>query len=347
MSRLHLIGFPHTALDDPDYATCAYTQKIRKFRDMGWGDRLVTYHADGSSLPPAVPGVPPAWPGPDEWGPFNEHVVNRLRGDAERGDVLLLAGGASQLPVALAFPHLLACEPGVGYEGVCTNHCAFESYAWQHHVYGLRRWDGRAFDTVIPNYFDPDEFPHVNGGGGDYAVFIGRVVQRKGPHVAADIARRAGLPLKVAGPGPTEWGNGKIVAPEVTIEGDHVEYVGVVHPDERAELLAGAACVIVPTLYVEPFGGVAVEAMMCGTPVVASDWGAFTETVETGLTGYRFRTLAEGSAAVADAMLLAHGGIRERAIERFSLDAVKPLYARWFDTLDTLWGDGYYAASTG
>jgi glycosyltransferase involved in cell wall biosynthesis len=221
-------------------------------------------------------------------------------------------------------------------------HHAYESSPWRHHIYGKRGWDdGRPFDTVIPNFFDPDEFPHLNSGRGDYLLFVGRVVRRKGPQIAAEIARRVGMRLVVAGPGPTFVTEGRIEAPEVTVEGD-VTYVGTVGIEERARLMADAAALIVPTLYVEPFGGVAVEAMMCGTPVVASDWGAFVETVDDGVTGYRFSTVQEGVGAVLRAADLSPREIRSRALERFSLAAVRPKYEAWFDRIETLWGNGYY-----
>src|SRR4029077_15677822 len=131
-----------------------------------------------------------------------------------------------------------------------------------HHVYAKKNInDGRFFDAVIPNYFDQKEFSLLNPGKGEYLLFLGRIVQRKGPHIASDIAERCGLPLRVAGAGGRQVGK-DIVAPEITVK--NAEYVGTVNVKERAELLAGAKALIVPTTYIEPFGGVAVEAMLAG-----------------------------------------------------------------------------------
>ena len=132
------------------------------------------------------------------------------------------------------------------------------------------------------------------------------------------------------------------MADEVTIEGLHVRYAGPVDARKRWELMSRAAAVVVPTLYLEPFGGVAVEAMMCGTPVIASDWGAFPETVLPGVSGERFATLAEGAAAVAKVLRLDRAAVRDYAMRRFSLDAVRPLYTSWFRRLNTLWSEGWY-----
>jgi glycosyltransferase involved in cell wall biosynthesis len=106
--------------------------------------------------------------------------------------------------------------------------------------------------------------------------------------------------------------------------------------------MAGAVATLVPTMYVEPFGGVAVEAMMAGCPALTTDWGAFTETVEEGVSGYRFRSLREGVAAVEAAAELDRERVRARAEERYSLEAVAPLYERWFSQLGTLRGAGWY-----
>ena len=125
----------------------------------------------------------------------------------------------------------------------------------------------------------------------------------------------------------------------VVIEGD-CQHIGPVGFEARNDLMQNAAATIVPTLYIEPFGGVAVEAMLAGCPVVASDWGAFSENV-TPDVGARFRTPIQGAAAVAEVQKLNRKDIRRAAKARFSQEAVGPLFTRWFDSLDTLWERGY------
>lgn len=349
---LHLIAFPHTRLDGT-FPTCAYTTKVMHFRQMDWDD-LIVYGCGAADVEvltetkrleifgPDDLSRPPAWPTDDQWRLFNKRAAEEVALRAKPGDLLLLQGGYSQHPIALTNPRLTACEPGVGYPGVWANFAAYESYAWQHHVYGSKGWDGRWFDRVIPNYFDPFEFPHLNDGSGDHLLYVGRVVQRKGLQAAADIAKATGRHLCVAGPGPTEWEDGKFIsAPEITIEGN-VHYLGVLGHVERAKAMASAYALLAPTIYVEPFGGVAVEAMFCGTPVISSDWGAFTETVENGVGGYRFRTLKEAIRAVEMVGGLLPIQIRDAAIKKYSLTEVKPQFEDWFDALITLSGDGWY-----
>lgn len=363
MTTLHLVGFPHTRVGDDLFSTCAYTNKIGKFSRMSW-DNLLVYATEGSNVGSAElvtvltedqrlsifgkdnPKKPPEWPTEAQWSAFNARAAVEVAMRSEPGDLLLLAGGWSQHTIAEANPHLIACEPGVGYEGIFAPFVAFESYAWQHYVYGKKNMgglgDGRWFDRVIPNYFDVDEFPVQNTGDGDYLLFVGRVVQRKGLQAAMDIATACKLPLKVAGPGPVKWKKGKfLVAPEVTIKGN-VEYLGVLGSADRNIAMAGAKALLAPTVYVEPFGGVAVEAMLSGTPVIATDWGAFTETVRGGVTGHRFRTLQEAVNGVQKAHFMDPKDIRLNAEAQYSLKAVKPQFEQWFGALESLTRKGWY-----
>jgi glycosyltransferase involved in cell wall biosynthesis len=126
------------------------------------------------------------------------------------------------------------------------------------------------------------------------------------------------------------------------LEGD-VEYAGVVGPEERAALMGGAVAVWTPTQYFEPLGGVAIEAQLVGTPVISSDWGAFVETVDHGLTGYRCSTLADYVAAGRAVGTISRRRVRARAMQRWTTSAVGPLWDAYFERLGTLWGAGWYA----
>ncbi len=357
--KLHLVSLPHTQVSQ-DFCGCAYTGKILKFCKMLGGSHDIQLYApqgpdvEGATLHPCLPNRQrirtfgeddpnrlPSWPTDEQSAKFNANVIEKLKQNIEPQDLILLSMGWTHRPIQTAFPNYICCEPGVGYEGILTNFVAFESYAWQHHVYAKKGInDGRWFDAVIPNYFDPDDFPILNDGCGDYLLFLGRIVQRKGPHIASEIARASGMKLVVAGAGGKQVGR-DIVAPEITVK--DAEYVGPVNVEERAKLLAGARALIVPTTYIEPFGGVAVEAMMAGTPTITSDWGAFTETVQNGVSGFRFRTLAEAVTAVQDVGGLDPFSIREYAQSRYSLESVAPMFNRWFNQLQTLHGEGWYA----
>ncbi len=283
----------------------------------------------------------PSWPTDQQFVGFNEHVVEALKEHLSARDLILISAGWCHKLVYDSFPAHIRCEQGVGYEGIISTFCAFPSYAWMHYVYVKKKIDdGRWYDVVIPHFVDSDEFPKLNSGKGKYLLFLGRIIERKGPHIAGEIAQRTGLPLKVAGPSGRQVGE-DIAGAGVTIK--NAEYVGSVNIRERAELLANAKALVVPTTYFEPFGNVVIEAMMAGTPAITTDWGAFPETVHNGVSGFRFRTLKEAAAIIEKALWPAPSVIRQYATQRFSLAAVTPKFNHWFNQLDSLWGKGWYA----
>lgn len=366
----HVVSLPHTQTT-AEYNACAYTQKVRKFAKMMTqaGHDVVVYSGEDNDAECTehVVAVTKAqqleWFGPvdqtkfypitwepdaDHWREMNFRAAQQIRKKAAPRDFVLLIAGTCQEQVARDLPGLLSCEWGIGYSGIFSDRCAFESYAWMHHVYASShdkfKGDGRWFDAVIPNFFDEDEFPEkdlkVKEKTSDYLLYLGRLIHRKGVTVALSVAHEAGLPLVVAGQGATEFGRGYVQAEELRLEGD-VEYVGLVDVGERSRLMAGAVALLAPTIYVEPFGGVAVEAMMAGCPAITTDWGAFTETVRPGVSGYRFRTLGEGAEAVELSKSLDRSLVREYALQTYSLPVVARQYEAWFDRLSTLWGQGW------
>jgi glycosyltransferase involved in cell wall biosynthesis len=106
--------------------------------------------------------------------------------------------------------------------------------------------------------------------------------------------------------------------------------------------MGGATALFAPTLYIEPFGNVVIEAQTCGTPTITTDWGAFTETNINGVTGYRCRNAMEFAAATEWVKDLDPVAIHKRAVSLYSLDAIAPQYEQYFARLLTLWGDGWY-----
>lgn len=360
MKRIHLVALPHTQVS-AEFSCCAYTQKVLKMAKMlGHDFEIFLYAPEGPAVPGAklIPcltnerrvstfgaddhGRLPAWPTEAQSAAFNRAATANLLTHSEPGEMVLFTAGWTHKPIADKLPGRICIEPGVGYEGIFTNFCAFESSAWMHHVYAKKGInDGRFFDAVIPNYFDLDDFPRINPSPekGQYLMFLGRLIERKGLHIAAEIAKAAGMPLVVAGPGG-KMKDGKLIGDGVTIEGD-IKYVGALNVEERSAYLAGARALLVPTTYIEPFGGVAVEAMLSGTPVIATPWGAFRETVNPGESGFLFHTLREAVMAVKEAGSLLPSLIRSDA-ERYSLDVIRFRFLHWFRQLDTLNGEGWY-----
>jgi glycosyltransferase involved in cell wall biosynthesis len=206
---------------------------------------------------------------------------------------------------------------------------AFESSAWRHCMYGRHNTeDGNPLDTVIPNFYRPDDFSTGDDQG--YLLFIGRITRRKGVADAVEIARQLNRPLIVAGQGGALEGDefvGDSGHLRMDITGLEFSYEGVVGPDRRRDLYAHASCSIVPTLYIEPFGGVFAEAMLSGIMPVCRDWGAFVEYVPDQA---RFSTVEQGVKAVSWAIgERDHPFHREQAIRRFSTATVAEQFSEW------------------
>ena len=358
MSRVHVPALPHTLITR-DYDWCAYSAKLRRFAIMlvDAGHDVFMYGPEEADVPEAVeytivvtPDDRKRWFGAPYWDPstvfnhwdaaadcwteMNARVALAIRDVHQPGDIVGIIAGHCQAQILHQLKDLdiTAVEWGIGYSGVLdSTHKVWESYAWAHHVAGLRRSDDISyFDTVIPNCFDPADYT-VSEQTGDYLLYLGRPTSRKGLPVIAEIAKRTKLPLVIAGqPGPELD----------TIPG--AERVGVVLGQEKAKLLAGARALLAPTSYLEPFGGVTVEAMLSGTPVITSDWGAFTETV-THDVGFRCRTLADYMDAVERSADLNREFIAEYAERRFSLRTGSLMYDAYLRRLETLRGEGWYA----
>ena len=127
----------------------------------------------------------------------------------------------------------------------------------------------------------------------DYVAFLGRIAPCKGPHLAIQAARRAGVRLKLAGEIQPQFRDYWARDVEPFVDGRHVEYVGEADPALKNRLLAGARALLFPIQWAEPFGLVMVEAMACGTPVLALPGGAVEEVVRDGVSGWVCRDVDE------------------------------------------------------
>jgi len=357
--RFHALGVPHTVTSE-DFSACAYTQKVLKFCKMMTerGHEVIHYgHEDSKVI--CTEHVPVL--SRDTWNEvYGDHdykskffkyntedkaykefywnAIIDIRNRKKPLDILLPFWGLGHKAITDAHNDMIIIEPGIGYADTFSSFRVFESYALMHALSGKQSvsnckpdWYG----VVIPNYFDLKDFEWSDKKD-DYMLFIGRVYEGKGVHIAIQVTELLGLKLKIAG----QLGDG------YTADSfpDHVEYVGYVGIEERKELMKKAMGCYVPSMYIEPFGGVQIESLLCGTPTITTDWGAFVENNINDVTGYRCRTFADFVYATTKVI---NGEIDYETCrkhgEKFSLENVAPMYEKYFqDVINVFQGKGWY-----
>jgi glycosyltransferase involved in cell wall biosynthesis len=173
--------------------------------------------------------------------------------------------------------------------------------------------------AVIHHGVDVDRFP-VGDGSGGYALFLGRMNPEKGVHIAARLAREAGVPLRIAAKMREAPERAYFEAHVKPLLGDGVEYVGEVAWQQKLELLAGASCLFNPIAWPEPFGMVMIESLASGTPVIATRCGSVPEIVTDGVTGFVCTTERELIEALLRVDELDRAWCRKDAETRFSTE---------------------------
>jgi glycosyltransferase involved in cell wall biosynthesis len=165
----------------------------------------------------------------------------------------------------------------------------------------------------------------------NYLSFIGRIGPLKGTHIAIDVAKRTGIPLKIAGdvqPLNREYFERKI-KPE--IDGQLVEYIGVADLETKNELLGNSKAMLFPIQWNEPFGLVMIEAMACGTPVLAMPGGSVAEVVRPDVSGYICRSVRD-MAKRAMTLNLNPTTVRSYVEEHFSVPRMAQRYVSVYES---------------
>ncbi len=178
----------------------------------------------------------------------------------------------------------------------------------------------------VHNGIDVQSFP-FEGEKDDYLLFIGRMTDDKAPHLAARVARKLGMPLIIAGkmamPEEFEYYHRAL---EPLVDGDLVQYIGEVDARTKRHLYRHARCLLAPLQWDEPFGLVMVEAMACGTPVIAFPRGAAPEIVSHKETGMLVTDVEEMADAVKSIGAIDPHRCREVTEERFGPAALADRY---------------------
>jgi glycosyltransferase involved in cell wall biosynthesis len=370
---LHVLGLAHlpTIAADPVWA-CAYSQKIRRFSGMmhDLGYKIIFYGVEGSKVVAdkqvvvlteddrqRIYGDLDSYSkqffkhgGNDEaYTIFKKNATNELKQRIGKGDILCnpmgnyyseLCKPVTEGGVQLAPGTPFLVESGIGYDGILWNcNHVFESYAWMHYVYGITKIlsnstkciDGDWYDTVVPNFYDKSHYKW-NKSREDYFFMNCRIANRKGIDVAIQTVEATGDKLIIAGQPGNET---------VNMDSRNVEYIGYITEKEKIDLLAHAKGLFSTTKYIGPFEGIAVEAQLSGTPVITTNFGAYTETVKEGVTGFRGMVLKDFVKATKRIGNLDNKKIRNWAVSRYSTDVCGQRYDEFFRRLEDLWKKGW------
>jgi glycosyltransferase involved in cell wall biosynthesis len=173
-------------------------------------------------------------------------------------------------------------------------------------------------------------FPVAKGG---YLAFLGRISPEKGVDRAIEIARCAGVPLRIAAKidqADTDYFH-TCIKPLLDTPG--VEFIGEIGEPEKSEFLGGASALLFPISWPEPFGLVMIEAMACGTPVIGFRQGSVPEIIKQGVTGFTVNTVAEAVVAVNKLSSIDRTLVREAFEHRFSVEVMARAYERTYADL--------------
>jgi glycosyltransferase involved in cell wall biosynthesis len=166
----------------------------------------------------------------------------------------------------------------------------------------------------------------------DYLAFLGRIAPIKGTHVAIEVAKRSGIPLKIAGeiqPMYQDYFNQQI---KPQVDGKFIEYIGEVDRPAKNDLLSKARALLFPIQWNEPFGLVMIEAMVCGTPVLAFPGGSVAEVVRDGISGWICKS-EEDMSQRARNVAIDPTVVQEYVSENFSLDRMADRYLELYQQI--------------
>ncbi len=240
---------------------------------------------------------------------FRKHLIENYR--STKTDIVCIPLSRTYQE-ALNNLNCVVVAIGIGYSGSYSNYRIFESYSWMSSVLAEEKKQPQNYWFVIPHAFDTNEFRLSIKPEPRKVGYLGRITNLKGCGIIKEIARRF---------------------PDVQFvlcgQGDHKPYTDLpniiykppIHGKERSEYLGSCVAFLHLAKYLEPFGCAPVEAQLCGTPVICSDWGGMVETVEQGTTGLRGHTLADYCHGVQMALdgKFDRQYIRDRAVRLYDM----------------------------
>ena len=350
--RLHLVGIFHTQ-HTAAYSHCAFTGKALRFPKMmqGQGYEVIEYSNAGSESSAnehmTMLDVDEfnalfnrsttdfhgndATIGSDAHQLFEQRLIPALRQRLQPQDIICHPFGHAHQQLMAEFPNHQHVETGIGYPTLMPNSFRiFESYAWMHYHQGKEGRNGKNYEWVVPNYYDLDDW-EPSYEPGQYLAFLGRITPLKGIDTIKALADFSPWPIVLHGQGdPSPWSH------------PNIEYRGPISGTARSEFLRNARALLAPTVFTEPFCGMAAEAMLCGTPVVSVDYGAMTETIIEGVMGYRCHTLQDWIDGIHAVGNLDRPTIAAIARAKWSLETCGARYDKIFRQLNSLYRQGWY-----
>ena len=352
--RLHLLGLFHT-VPKAEYSHCAFTNRVRKFGQMmlPFGYEVIEYSNEGSEtqasehvvilteeefkpLQAKMKAAPPhgeATTDSDIYRAFCEKLNPELLKRVQPGDIVCHPFGHTHAYLGDLLPQARHVEIGIGYPHCHFDLRIYETYQWWSWHQGKEQKPGNAYQWVCPMAYDITEWePKYDAG--EYLLYFGRIVECKGLYTIKEIAKHTKSQIVLCGSGdPSPW-----LDPEIP----NLTYREPVTGRDRSELLRNARAMLMPTAYCEPFGGAGVEGQLCGTPLIASDFGAFSETVDHGITGFRCKTLGDWLAAIDNVDRLDRKVVANSARAKYSLENCGNQMDRIFQQIHNLSDTGWY-----
>ena len=190
-------------------------------------------------------------------------------------------------------------------------------------------WLGTVYHGLPPNLL-----PFQRDPSGGYLAFLGRISPEKRPDRAIEIARIAGLPLKIAAKiDRADQGYWVEVIEPLIKASPNVEFVGEINEQQKASFLGDALAMLFPIDWPEPFGLVMIEAMSCGTPTIAFNCGSVLEVLEQGRSGFIVETLDDAVKAVPEAIAMSRTDVRAAFEERFTAQCMARSYVTLYEQL--------------
>jgi glycosyltransferase involved in cell wall biosynthesis len=215
-------------------------------------------------------------------------------------------------------PDVVRCFPDAPFVSISND---------QRKPLGDANWVGTVYHGLPADMFQPSFEP------GSYLAFLGRLTAEKGPEAAIRIARAAGMPLHIAAKVPRGERSYFKETLEPQIDGDQVQLTGEVNDRTKEKFLTDAAALLFPIDWPEPFGLVMIEAMACGTPVIAYRSGSVPEVIDEGVTGFVVDDEAEAVQAIGRIGELDRRQVRAHFERRFTAKRMAKEYFRHYETL--------------